>query len=256
MSSPRLVQGMHHVGVVVSSVDEAIDFYRSCFGGEVEMLLRDVGGVEAAQLHGLPSARYDLAFLRYGSTRLELFEFHEPASTTTKRLAANMLGATHIAFEVDDIHAAYRRLTERGVRFTRPPHMVGEGDGQFGLVFCADPDGNRIELISTPSPSLTAGRCPASLVCVSILAQARERFEQLLFRVVRGASGEPGTQQYAVHLASEDPLTYWIYERYDDEDALATHRQMPALGELLSEMGPLLSAPPQIIKLTTIDTTA
>jgi quinol monooxygenase YgiN/catechol 2,3-dioxygenase-like lactoylglutathione lyase family enzyme len=255
MSEQRLVDGVHHVGVVVSSLDASIAFYQANFGGEVELILRDTGGPQTAELHGLPAARFDLAFLRYGPTRVELFEFHEPPGGAALLPAANVVGSSHIAFEVDDIDAAYERLVRQGVAFTRPPHREGAPGAQFGLAFCADPDGNRIELISPPKVDAPARR-PASLVSVSIRPEARDRFEELLARVVEGSAAEPGTQEYTVHVSGEDQLTYWIYERYDDEDALAAHRQMPALAALLAELGELLSGPPQIIELATVDAAA
>lgn len=36
---------------------------------------------------------------------------------------------------------------------------------------------------------------------------------------------EPGTVQFAVHHASDDPLVLWVYERYSSEGGYQAHRQ-------------------------------
>lgn len=49
-----------------------------------------------------------------------------------------------VNFQVDDIHAAHRRLVSAGVRFTRPPER--EAWGGWVATF-HDPDGNTIQLL-------------------------------------------------------------------------------------------------------------
>ena len=114
MSSLPLNAAFHHTAVVVSSLPDSVDFYTRCFGGEVEVMLEDLGGEELAELHGLPSARFDLAFINYGTARIELFQFHDPEPGETRHPAAHEIGAAHIAFELDDVRAAYERLREIG----------------------------------------------------------------------------------------------------------------------------------------------
>ena len=52
-----------------------------------------------------------------------------------------------VHFAVADIHAAHRRLTERGVAFSRPPER--ERWGGWVATF-ADPDGNTLQLLQLP----------------------------------------------------------------------------------------------------------
>ncbi len=49
-----------------------------------------------------------------------------------------------VNFQVDDIHAAHRRLVSAGVRFTRPPER--EAWGGWVATF-HDPDGNTLQLL-------------------------------------------------------------------------------------------------------------
>jgi len=49
-----------------------------------------------------------------------------------------------VSFEVDDIEAAYRDLTAKGVSFPEPPEKQGWGGT---LAFPRDPDGNILTLV-------------------------------------------------------------------------------------------------------------
>jgi quinol monooxygenase YgiN/predicted enzyme related to lactoylglutathione lyase len=238
----------HHAALVVSSLDESIAFYQRCFGGEVETLLRDTGGPEIAVLHGLEEARFDLAFIRYGGALLELFQFHEPAPAARVPAQANRIGDGHVAFEVDDVEAAYRRLLGLGLEFPRPPVRVEEGDAAgFELLFTADPDGNRIELISTPPPAPR----PAMVINLKIAAERREEFLELIGAVAAATTAEAGNDEWVLHESSEDPASFWLYERYADEAAAALHHDQPQLRDLLAKLETLVVEPPLVVDLTT-----
>jgi catechol 2,3-dioxygenase-like lactoylglutathione lyase family enzyme len=49
-----------------------------------------------------------------------------------------------VSFEVDDVGAVYRDLTEKGVRFVQPPEKQSWGGT---LAFPCDPDGNILTLV-------------------------------------------------------------------------------------------------------------
>jgi catechol 2,3-dioxygenase-like lactoylglutathione lyase family enzyme len=139
---------LHHTAIAVHDLDRAVAFYTTHFGGEVEVILRDVGDPNIAELHLLPAALFTLAFVRFGSTRLEFFQFAEPADGREIESRAHDFGIRHIAFETDDLQSTYDRLSAAGVRFTRSPYVVPDGDAAgTKLAFCFDPDGNRVELI-------------------------------------------------------------------------------------------------------------
>jgi catechol 2,3-dioxygenase-like lactoylglutathione lyase family enzyme len=143
---------LHHTAIAVHDLDVSIAFYRDIFGGEVEAIITDVDDVEVAQLHALESARFTLAFVRFGPTRLELFQFAEPEDAKEITARAHDFGIRHICFEIADVRATYERLTAAGVRFTRPPHVITHGDAAGTvLAFCFDPDGNRVELLQPPT---------------------------------------------------------------------------------------------------------
>jgi len=54
-----------------------------------------------------------------------------------------------VYFNVADIHAAYRTLSQRGVRFAAEPHVVHRTPtAELWLTEFEDPDGNRLALMS------------------------------------------------------------------------------------------------------------
>jgi catechol 2,3-dioxygenase-like lactoylglutathione lyase family enzyme len=61
----------------------------------------------------------------------------------------NQLGLTHLSFYVDDVDTAARRLTQYGGT------VLDETRSHLGIevVFLADPDGVRVELMAIPAPA-------------------------------------------------------------------------------------------------------
>jgi methylmalonyl-CoA epimerase len=117
--------GIHHLGVAVEDLDQALATYRRLFGAEVEH--RETvaeQGVEAASL-------------RIGADRVELLAALGDETPVGKFLARRGPGMHHVAYEVDDVGAALDELAERGAELIdeRPRR------GLFGLeVAFVDPD--------------------------------------------------------------------------------------------------------------------
>ena len=95
-----------------------------------------------------PPVRMTWRFLTKDGFRLELMGWETPAVHGTASQLRNQRGLTHLSFEVDDIAATEARLLELGgaaipgarVYFDRKPAAIS-------LIFLADPDGIRIELL-------------------------------------------------------------------------------------------------------------
>ena len=110
-------KGIHHLGVAVEDLDEAVHTYERLFGAEVEH--RDTvadQGVEAASL-------------RVGEGRVELLAALGPETPVGKFLAKRGPGMHHVAFEVDDVGAELERLAAGGAQ------LIDESPrrGLFGL---------------------------------------------------------------------------------------------------------------------------
>ena len=110
-------RSIHHVGVAVTNLDEAIETYQRLFGARLEH--RDTvaeQGVEAASL-------------LVGESRVELLSALGPETPVGKFLAKRGPGMHHVAFEVDDVRTELDALAAEGVELvdTEPRQ------GLFGL---------------------------------------------------------------------------------------------------------------------------
>jgi methylmalonyl-CoA epimerase len=111
------VPGIHHVGIAVEDLDDAVATYDQLFGATVEHRDRLADqGVEAASL-------------RVRDGRIELLAALGPDTPVGKFLAKRGPGMHHVAFEVDDVAAELDRLARDGVELIddRPRR------GLFGL---------------------------------------------------------------------------------------------------------------------------
>ena len=109
--------GVHHVGIAVADLDEAIATYTALFGGVVDHRERvEDQGVEEASVH-------------VGGSRIELLAPTGPDTPVGRCLAKRGPGLHHVAFEVADVAAELERLKAAGVR------LIDEEPrrGMFGL---------------------------------------------------------------------------------------------------------------------------
>ena len=96
------VNGLHHVGIAVENLEEAIETYRNLFGAEVE------------HRESLADQGADIALLRLGGGRIELLAPHGPDTPVGKFVAGRGPGMHHVAFEVDDVGVELARLSAAG----------------------------------------------------------------------------------------------------------------------------------------------
>lgn len=104
----------HHAGLVVPDLDEAISFYRTALGFEVEFLVRDMDD-QFQRTVGLPDVVCDLAQLvvPYSGTRLELLEVRNVPAGTPARVPVHV-GVGHGAYQVRDLEASLAALVADG----------------------------------------------------------------------------------------------------------------------------------------------
>jgi methylmalonyl-CoA/ethylmalonyl-CoA epimerase len=94
---------IHHVGVVVNSIDDAYGFYRDKLG------LR-VAKEAMIQEQGVRAALLDL-----GNSELELLQPVVPDTGIARYLERRGEGLHHVCFSVPDIRAALAELKAKGV---------------------------------------------------------------------------------------------------------------------------------------------
>jgi methylmalonyl-CoA/ethylmalonyl-CoA epimerase len=118
-------RGIHHVGVAVADLDEAVQTYERVLGARLEHRERvEDQGVEAASM-------------QIGDGRVELLAALREDTPVGRFLARRGPGMHHVAYEVDDLGAALTDLTRQGVELIDPEPR----QGMFGLeVAFIDPE--------------------------------------------------------------------------------------------------------------------
>jgi catechol 2,3-dioxygenase-like lactoylglutathione lyase family enzyme len=143
------MKGMHHVGITVKDLDASIRFYHDVLGLEFSNEPSpwfDGEGLGIAV--GVPGGALRQVSLLLGDTTLELLQYKSPPSETTGPLGSNSLGASHVAFVVDDIVAKKAELEAKGIEFFSDVNVVDEGVlAGWRWVYFADPDGYPLELV-------------------------------------------------------------------------------------------------------------
>ena len=143
------MKGLHHVGITVKDLDASIRFYHDLLG--LEFSNEPSPWFDAPDLGpavGVPGAALRQVSLRLGETTLELLEYKSPPSETPGPLRSNNLGASHVAFLVDDIHEAKAELEAKGIEFYSDVNVVDDGVlAGWRWVYFQDPDGYPLELV-------------------------------------------------------------------------------------------------------------
>jgi len=135
----------HHIGLTVSDLDRAVDFYRDILGCAV-IAEFEVSGEAVATGVDIEDASARFAHLDGGSVRIELVEY-EPAADGASTPRLNDTGATHLGLEVDDLDAFYKQLPST-VETLSSPQTTETGTR---ILFLRDPEENLIEILELDS---------------------------------------------------------------------------------------------------------
>lgn len=120
MSKSQLIE-MNNMGIVVESLDKAIDFFKE-IGLELEGRMM-VEGEWAGRVTGLGDQSVEIAMMVTpdGHSRLEISQFIRPVVISDHRTApVNALGYLRVMFRVDNLDELLSRLTRMGAE------VVGE----------------------------------------------------------------------------------------------------------------------------------
>lgn len=110
-------RGIHHLGVAVANLDEAVATYQRLFGAELE------------HRETVPDQGVEAASVRIGEGRVELLASLGSETPVGKFLAKRGPGMHHVAYQVDDVSEALGELEAEGAELIdeRPKR------GLFGL---------------------------------------------------------------------------------------------------------------------------
>ena len=143
------MKALHHVGITVKDLDASIRFYHDVLGLQFSNEPSPwFEGEALGEAVGVPGGALRQVSLLLGDTTLELLEYKSPPSDTTGPLTSNSLGASHVAFLVDDIAAQKAELEAKGIAFYSEINLVDEGVlAGWRWVYFSDPDGYPLELV-------------------------------------------------------------------------------------------------------------
>jgi glyoxylase I family protein len=121
-----MINGVFHTGIIVSDIDLLVPFLCDVFEMEVTARLDTQTGPEVPMIMGLPDAQVNIVMLEKAGHTLELLQIVQPKPEPIyPETPFGKVGHAHLAFEVDDIQAAYDRMKEKGVTILTPIQDIG-----------------------------------------------------------------------------------------------------------------------------------
>lgn len=136
-----------HIGLCVSDLAKSLRFY--CDGlGFTKIMEYDVD----EQIPEVDSpCSLTSTFLEKNGMRVELLTYRQPGVIGTPPTRRNHLGMTHLSFFSEDVDAAAAALCEYGGALVPGTRTGVEDPTAPQIVFLADPDGNRVEIMHIPA---------------------------------------------------------------------------------------------------------
>ncbi|MBM0744838.1 VOC family protein (plasmid) [Phormidium sp. CLA17] len=203
------VIAVESVGMTVSDMDQAVDFYSNVLSfkkvSDVEVL-----GAEYEQLQGLFGVRLRVVKLQLGNELIELTEYLTPKGRPIPiDSRSHDRWFQHIAIAVRDMDTAYQHLRKYKVQHasTAPQRIPDSNQAAAGIraFYFKDPDGHNLEIIyfppgkgdpkwQQPTNQLFLGIDHTAIV-VSNTAASLKFYRDLLGLKVAGESINYGTEQ-------------------------------------------------------------
>ena len=131
-----MIKDLHHIGIAVRSLSEAMAHYVDGLGLEFEAI-EDVA-----------EDRVRVAILRAGATRIELLEATDEESPVAKFIAKRGPGVHHLAFEVEDTGEVVKVLTAAGAPLIDSEARPGAHGTQVAFIHPKYLGGVLAELVS------------------------------------------------------------------------------------------------------------
>ena len=133
----RRLGKVHHVAVVVRSIDDAVGLWRDMLGLELEAIM------------DIPTDKVRIAFLGVGESKIELVEPTDDTTGVARFLASKGEGFHHVCFEVDNLAEALIRLELDGLELIDTVPRRG-AEGPVAFIHPRSCQGVLVELIEAP----------------------------------------------------------------------------------------------------------
>lgn len=89
-----------------------------------------------------------------------------------------------------------------------------------------------------------------SLIAKLTAAEGKsDELEAALATLIGAAEEEAGLEVYSAHADAKEPGTYYFFELYTDQDALAVHGKGDQMKQAMGALGGLLSGRPEVTML-------
>jgi len=153
--SPPLVEAVDAIGITVSDMDRAVDFYSKVLTFE-KVSDTEVSGENFEHLEGVFGLRMRVVRMRLGGEFIELTEFLAPKGRPIPvDSRSNDRWFQHIAIIVSDMDKAYAWLRQNKVEYasTEPQRLPDWNKNAAGIsaFYFKDPDAHPIEVLHFPS---------------------------------------------------------------------------------------------------------
>jgi methylmalonyl-CoA/ethylmalonyl-CoA epimerase len=133
----RRLGRVHHVALVVSSLDDALRFWRDTLGLELDVV------------EDIAHDRVRIAFLPVGESKVELVEPTDDTTGVARFLASKGEGFHHVCFEVANLAETLLRLEIDGVELIDTAPRKG-AEGPVAFLHPRSCHGVLVELIEAP----------------------------------------------------------------------------------------------------------
>ena len=137
---PSRIRGLgkvHHVALVVTSIDAALGLWRDQLGLEHETTM------------DIPTDRVRIAFLAVGESKVELVEPTDDTTGVARFLASKGEGFHHVCFEVGNLSETLMRLELDGLELIDSAPRRG-AEGPVAFIHPRSCQGVLVELIEAP----------------------------------------------------------------------------------------------------------
>jgi methylmalonyl-CoA/ethylmalonyl-CoA epimerase len=133
----RRLGKVHHVALIVRSVEDASRFWH------------DILGLELDTVMDIPHDRVRIAFLAVGESKVELVEPTDDTTGVARFLASKGEGFHHVCFEVPNLAEALLRLELDGLELIDTAPRRG-AEGPVAFIHPRSCHGVLVELIEAP----------------------------------------------------------------------------------------------------------
>ena len=113
---------IEHIGIAVSSLEEAIPYYEK------------VLGLECYAIEEVADQKVRTAFFQVGDTKIELLESTDPEGPIGKFIEKKGPGVHHLAFAMDNVGEALQQARDHGIRLIDEQPRKGAEGLQIGFL--------------------------------------------------------------------------------------------------------------------------